>query len=323
MLLEYFSPLRVEWALALPCRVIRPHTTPIRQQRLSRGQIHLRLSEAIELWTQRAQIGADASNPPFPIELCIDERLIHGGRLMDIQLDRFMLLKPVDMGYTIAPLTFVCDHDGCGLYRNYRTVKDAHISLRDLTHCPHCRRQSRWRQLDVIHVHPSGGWVPLRPGRYEWREGRGGEMDVQEPNGFCSHCSSRNFRLSIDPRGPSHWRFVCAQCGTPDYAMMRQNDPDTLRVLREEAAQHIGRARMEVISYRASAAHYAHSEQFVLFGRDNPEIMVLMDRSRQADLIQFIARRFGFGDAQRPPIPAIIDALKEQGEQALAEELSP
>ncbi|WKE65786.1 hypothetical protein PVT67_00585 [Gallaecimonas kandeliae] len=275
-----------------------------------RAQISLRLDEAIQSWVRRAQTASDS----VPMaSMCVSDWILNQGQLGKVTLDRFMLVKPVNMGYTLAPLTFVCEHEGCGLYRGFDTVKQTRKEMENLIQCPNCHRPARWRQLDVIHVHPSGHWEPLRPGRYDWRVGEDGQGYLQRPRSYCAQCSNDSFRLVMDPRGLSHWRFVCANCNTPDFAQMRQNDPVTLESLKDQVQSRPGYARMEAISYRASAAHYAQSDQFVLFGRDNPEIMSLLDQSRESDLVHFIATQFGFGHGERPTFEELALALRERG----------
>ena len=48
-------------------------------------------------------------------------------------------------------------------------------------------------------------------------------------------------------------------------------------------------ARMEAVSYRASAAYYPQSDQFILFAQQQEGLLSLLDPSRQGELKSFLA----------------------------------
>jgi hypothetical protein len=73
---------------------------------------------------------------------------------------------------------------------------------------------------------------------------------------------------------------------------------------------------MEPISYRASAAYYAQSEQFILFDEQQSGLLSYLDISKQAELADFIAGHFNYGRS-RPDmaeIEAILN-LTEEGQR--------
>lgn len=52
---------------------------------------------------------------------------------------------------------------------------------------------------------------------------------------------------------------------------------------------------MEPISYRASSAFYAQSEQFVVFSQKDQGLLALLAEGHEAELASFIASQYGFG----------------------------
>ena len=58
---------------------------------------------------------------------------------------------------------------------------------------------------------------------------------------------------------------------------------------------------MELISYRASSAYYAQSEQFVLFPESEHQLMAMLEPQRQSELASFLGKQFRFGDGELTP----------------------
>jgi hypothetical protein len=71
--------------------------------------------------------------------------------------------------------------------------------------------------------------------------------------------------------------------------------PFTTEVFRETAGKRVGERRMEPISYRASSAFYAQSEQFVVFSQKDQGLLALLAEGHEAELANFIASQYGFG----------------------------
>ena len=115
------------------------------------------------------------------------------------------------MGYAPAPLTFVCNH--CGLYRYFGSVDD--FSKREVGSAKREVHEDagncQWRQLDVIFVHWSGRWEPVRPGKWNWDENN---KKVQEPFDRCTQCGQNEFRLETrhSESAIGGWYFVCTNC---------------------------------------------------------------------------------------------------------------
>jgi len=278
-------------------------------------QILTRLDEALSGWFERAYNcrPADANNR-INAELCIDNALLNDTHTSVQQVDRgrLIFLNPSDMGYAPAPLSFVCNH--CMLFMNFKNVNEFKKNRTLLTNSK-CRSEKhdhcQWRQLDVIFVHWSGNWEPVIPGKYDWD---GTNHRLREPINACRLCHGKDFFLNTTSPSIGNWFFKCANpaCNDVDSRAWLKNDRVTIEILKDEFPQRIGEARMEPISYRASSAFYAHSEQFVLFVNEQDEFLRLLDPSKAIELSNFIASQFGYGKA-RPSMEEIEAELVQRG----------
>lgn len=278
-------------------------------------QIHLRLREVWQSWFSRAMQGGTVDHPVLPNQ-CLDPALLRDGAFYAPAPARFELVDPKAMCYVPAPMDFVCNT--CGRFKRYETVREASVELVQLkqqncdTRKPEHKGKCRWRQLDVIFVHWSGNWEAPMPGRWEWN---GQEQKVRKPSGSCPLCQSRNFYLIDKSPRIGEWVFECEN-GHKYGDSWLQNDPITTRMLGDEATRRPPRwRRMEPISYRAAAAFYPHSEQFIVFSADQRDLIAMLQEGNEAELGGFIAERFGLG--VRPPSEAeIVEMLRKAGHAA-------
>lgn len=279
-----------------------------------KDQVFARLEESLKEWFERAYQcrQADIKHPIKP-ELCVDQELLNDERtaLREFNHDRFILVDPLWMGYTPAPLTFVCNT--CGLFRSFSSIKDFREKKSVMDR--ECRgrpgRRCQWRQLDVIFVHWSGNWKPVMPGKYDWSKE---DHKLRDPINRCPQCHSEDFLLNTASPNIGNWFFKCVNCGAqPDNSGgWIKNDEVTIRALKDEFPIWPAAARMEPVSYRASSAFYAQSEQFVLFATEQSQLLALLDPTKVNSLSGFIAERFGFGRS-RPSMEEIERLLKETG----------
>lgn len=288
-----------------------PNLSPATQ-----NQILGRLNEAVSGWFNRAFNCRpnDANHLVLP-ELCVDLTLLNNDRtgIQPVDRGRFVFVSPSHMGYAPAPLTFVCN--ACGLFRGFKNVTEFEKAKFSLS-ARNCRANSRhccqWRQLDVIFVHWSGNWEPVMPSKYDWDSVR---HQLREPINRCSHCHSEDFILDTSSPSIGKWFFKCAnsKCGVIDEGGWLKNDRVTIEALRDHfAGDRISEGRMEPVSYRASSAHYALSEQFILFDAGSDDLLGLLDPIKAADLEAFIAEQFGYGK-MRPSVVDIERDLKARG----------
>ncbi len=275
----------------------------------AKNQIQVRLNEIARSWFERAHSCRDKS--PHP-RLCLDDAMLKPGtsQVEGLSLDRITFVNPVRMGYAPAPLTFVCNH--CESFYRFNTVDQMMKQLPTMQHRKCAKRSGhcQWRQVDVIFVHWSGNWEAATPGRWEWDENT--EKSVLKD--WCPNCYSRDFYL-LTKHSPAigQWHFKCAKCGWVPSAQWLQNDRFTTEVLGASTYTQ-GERRMEPISYRASAAFYPQTDQFIIF-EEGSKLLPLLDPVHRSDLENFIASQYGFGST-RPSLSELEELLKQAGQSA-------
>lgn len=276
--------------LAIPDRAAEQDRATISEP--TRRQIIMRLAEAWQSWFTRAQSAQYRGNSIDPRQ-CIDEFLLRQGVVTPKGEANLAFVNPVHMAYVPAPLTFVCNH--CGFFKAYgdplKLIKDR--ASFDRHQCRSAKHQyCQWRQLDVIFVHPSGEWSAATPGRWEWNS------KTQEPNlaaMTCAMCHGDEFFLHTQSPRIGQWSFQCAnkKCNHQRDAW-RVHDLFTTEILQDRSDKMVAERRMEPISYRASAAYYAQSEQFIIFSEDDHELLGLLQEGQHSKLANFLAKQFGF-----------------------------
>jgi hypothetical protein len=277
-------------------------------------QIITRLAEVWESWFGRAVSAPNAGRPVDP-RLCIDQRLLReGGVVQSLGMANLVFVNPIRMSYVPAPLTFVCNH--CGLFKAYETPTEL-ARDRASFEAQACRsrpgRTCQWRQLDVVFVHWSGDWQPAMPGRHEWNDT---DAQVRLTRRVCALCHGDRFLLHTQSPRIGEWSFQCANQTCNDRRdAWRQNDKWTTEVLGADSNRVIDARRMEPISYRASSAYYAQSEQFVVFSERDQGLLELLQEGRRRALGEFIAEKFGFGGAL-PSLEEMREILLQGGHQA-------
>lgn len=280
----------------------------------TQSQILQRVEELARTWFQRALHCRAPDGPPVPPELCVDREFLNDARdgIRRPGAHRVVFLDPIQMGYRPAPLAFRCRH--CQLFRSYETVQRLHRDLDQLApaHCPHPKHPARcdWQQLDVIFVHWSGEWHSPTPGRYEWNAA---EKRVRLIGDRCG-CGSSDFELNTDSAAIGRWYFRCARCSEPKGEQWILSDEFTVATLGDAYTGRFDEARMEPISYRASATYYPLTEQFIQFDRDNEEALAILDPERRLQLERFIGQLCRF-EGGMPSLEEIRQLLIEIGKE--------
>lgn len=281
-------------------------------QAATKSQIILRLQEIWQSWYVRAS-GVGSDERQIAPQQCLDEAILNGASVVPLGADRLAFLSPLRMGYAPAPLTFVCNK--CSLFKRFQSAHDLARNMDQLrkNRCtaPQAQGPCQWRQIDVVFVHWSGEWMPVTPGRWEWDERNNTRRLYGEE---CNLCGGLDFKLNTDSPRIGKWHFYCANptCGHKGSNEWRQNDRFTTEVFRNQANSRVSERRMEPISYRASSAYYAQSEQFVLFPESEHQLITLLEPQREAELAAFIGTLFRFGGAQLKP-DEMRSALLEAG----------
>ncbi len=268
----------------------------------TRSNILERMEQFGDAWFQAAMQARDRKpdqakeHPVLPTQ-CVDKKLLdeHQQSFQLLGADKLFFSTPSNMGYTPAPLTFVCRY--CDLFREFRNLREMNKELPKLQSNP-CPDPSApngtcsWEQLDVIFVHWSGNWAPASPNMWDFRNGSAAVNRTQ-----CLSCGSSDFRLNRDSPKLGEWHFVCAKCAKPRDRWL-QNDRDTLDLFKTKVGE--GRlkgpteVRMEATPYRASNAYYVQSDLFIDFRDGTGTLSGLLRRGAELELEDFIARTYGF-----------------------------
>jgi hypothetical protein len=292
--------------ISIPDQSAVPDVADINTQ--TQEQIMLRLQETWQSWFSRAYSITTDERPIDPTQ-CIDGMLLHGSSLRPLGVSHLQFVNPLKMGYAPAPLSFVCNT--CGMFKEYESAADAakHINVFDPSNCPNPKKKSncKWRQLDVIFVHWSGDYMPATPGMWEWSDQNKGAYRRGQ---ICASCGSMDFLLHTHSPRIGEWGFECANCGHRERATWLQNDKFTTEVFRDTARAPSER-RMEPISYRASSAFYAQSEQFVVFSDRDQNLLTLLAAQNAPALTSFIGDKYGYGGTE--PTPEEMRAILLQG----------
>lgn len=264
----------------------------------TKDQIFERINELGRAWFDTA-VRARDNNPNKPKVMasqCVDWSMLDVTRT-DFQAPgqgRVYLCKPSHMGFTPAPLAFVCRH--CSLYRHYESLKALNEQLEVLktTKCSKREGACDWEQMDVIFVHWSGTWLPPFPGQFQWD---GNEQKVVRRDSQCV-CGHTEFRLNRKQPGIGDWFYECAKCSKPLSPKWRQNDPETLRQIGPAFTEsRRTEVSMQAAPYRASAVYYVKQDLFIDFKDGGLDLLARLRPGREEQLKDFIATRYGLGVA--------------------------
>ena len=272
-----------------------------------RDQIIEGLEEFCQNWLARGMaIGGTRNAPVYEVQL-LDTCFFNPVRnTVDIAVDSFEFMRPDRMGYLPGPLVYRCDI--CHKVKEY--VSAAHQVAEPLSTA--CTAEGgpqdcRWRQLDVVYVHWSGGLEGLSP--YRNTLGQGGELR-KIPR--CQ-CGVEDFQLLKNGSQFARWRFRCVGCGAE--REVYQTDPFSLSLLKPRmdggAPHEWSEINMIPVSYRASPVFYVQSSRFIVYDSD-PEVVTLMTPGREAELTARIASIHGFGSSD-PSDERVREQLESKG----------
>jgi len=282
----------------------------------TKSQILLRLREIWQTWFTRG-FALNETDRIIDPRQCLDEALIRGGSVAPLGGHQVEFVSPLRIGYAPAPLTLVCNK--CQTFKSFRSAYGMSAGLEALKklkcETTEKKRACQWRQLDVIFVHWSGDWMPATPGRWEWNDRTGQPWLSGER---CAMCDGDEFKLNTASPRIGQWHFYCAKpgCGYKASDEWRQNDQFTTAILRTDAGKRNSERRMEPISYRASSAFYAQSEQFVVFAKKDHKLLSLLEPERRAELEEFIATKYRLsgGSYTRDEMKSVLLTAGHAGE---------
>lgn len=231
---------------------------------------------------------------------------------VDIALNSFQFMKPDRMGYLPGPLVYRCDN--CHVVREY--ISAAHQLADPLPaacRAYHGERDCKWRQLDVVFAHWSGGLEGLSPYR-NMLDGNGDAMRIKR----CQ-CGTEEFKLIKQGQHFSRWRFQCTGCEALREVV--QTDSFSLGLLKplmDTGEPHQwSEINMLPVSYRASPVFYIQSARFIVYDSD-ADIISILGPNRTEDLVGRIAEIHGFGGGDPSP-----ERIREQLARANQDAMFP
>ena len=262
------------------------------------------IQEYFEAWADRAGRGANLAHA-VPPALTVDSRVLSEG-VVRVRVGELAFQVPDQVGYVPFPLSFACSR--CGLHREGRRLdRLAEDAERFRNACPTgaagCTND--WQQIDVVLTHWSGEIEGISPSYRHWISERGEFREITN----CSSCGSDCFYLRRPPGPLAGWHFECVSCRL--VRPILQRDATTLNALGPLLDQNlasVAEINMEPISYRASAAYYAHGDRLLVFEEDR--FLSLLSHAQGTQLETFITTAFGY------PAASLSDADKERLLQA-------
>jgi len=259
---------------------------------ITQRMIGEQIQEYFEAWAVRAMRGQNLRHPVPPV-LAVDNRALSDNAIR-VRLGELAFQVPDQIGYVPFPLSFSCTR--CGLHRECRRLdRLSQDAERFRQACPTGAASCAddWQQIDVVLTHWSGEIEALSPSYRYWSSPT---QEVREIS-RCASCESDRFFLRRPPGALAGWHFECVACRTVRGVLQR--DLRTLEVLGPLIDQNqavFAEINMEPISYRASAAYYAHGDRLLVFDQD--EFVSLLGGGQIGQLESFLANNFGYPPTQ-------------------------
>lgn len=258
---------------------------PLLLNEYAENQIYESIEERIVAWYEAAMRAATNPEP----KMCVDASLLDRdtNELKDsLKKNIFDLVEPTEIGYSPAVLSFVCSK--CEVIKTFDNLDKFHKDQNILNHCK-CSlsgESPRWKQLDIVFVHPNGNYEQPEPWVWFYDNNRG---TVYKTKHRC-RCGSFDACLDNSSSQIGKRYYYCAECGMARDDRWLQNDREYLREFPHgtDRQRPIEEIRMKPVSYRSNSVHYPIQEMIIDFGK-NKRLEALQDERK---LLSAIADRF-------------------------------
>jgi hypothetical protein len=273
-------------------------------------QIYDSLEEKIGAWYSSAM---GAETVPVP-EMCVDEKLLVRDKTTlqePMKKEIFGFVEPTEMGYKPTLLSFVCN--GCKSVRTFENLRQFEKRQAELNTClcTGSGEKSRWRQLDIVFVHPNGNYEQPLPWQWYYDEKSANRIRAKSR---CEACGSNDVRLDDKSSQIGKRFYYCANtsCNLPRDDRWLQNDKEYIEKFSPNTARErsIEQIRMKPVSYRSNAVHYPLQDMIIDFGKSD-RLEVLNDLTNNK-LISAVADRFGM-NRSKPSYEEMRDAVTSSG----------
>lgn len=273
-------------------------------------QIYDAIEEKISAWYTSAM---NAETTPTP-DMCVDEKLLtNDASALQEPMNRAILgfVEPAEMGYKPALLTFVCTT--CKLVRAFENLRQFESRKRDLKQClcTTVGEKCKWRQLDIVFVHPNGNYEQPLPWQWYYDDRR---FSLRKAKSRCEACGCEEVRLDDKSAQIGKRFYFCANsdCNLPRDDRWLQNDKEYIVKFapNTQTERPIEEIRMKPVSYRSNAVHYPMQDMIIDFGKSD-RLEVLNDLTNNK-LIGAVADRFGIARS-KPSFDEMGDAVNSNG----------
>lgn len=270
-------------------------------------QIYESIEERIRTWYDAAIRAATGPEP----KMCVDNRLLDNekeGLKDNLRKNVFDFVEPTDVGYVPAVLSFVCSK--CELIKTFDNLSNFQKCQSELNSCK-CSEgggSPKWKQMDIVFVHPNGNYRQPEPWVWFYDNNTGSTYKTK------NRCRCGSYDACLDNSSSQIGKrfYYCASCGMARDDRWLQNDTEYLKEypLGTNRQRPIEEIRMKPVSYRSNSVHYPIQDMIIDFGRSE-RLDALQDNRK---LLSAISDRFQIPRSKSSPqeIEALVrDKLGE------------
>ena len=271
-------------------------------------QIYESIEERIRTWYDTAMRAATNPEP----KMCVDGWLLDNektGLKDNLRKSVFDFVEPADIGYVPAVLSFVCSK--CEVIKTFSNLSNFQEKQSNLNSCK-CSDDGgmpKWKQIDIVFVHPNGNYRQPEPWVWFYDNNTGSTYKTK------NRCRCGSFEACLDNSSTQVGKkyYYCASCGMARDDRWLQNDTEYLKAypLGTNRQRPIEEIRMKPVSYRSNSVHYPIQDMIIDFGRSE-RLEALQDNRK---LLSAISERFDIPRAKSSQDEMEAAVKEKLGEQ--------
>lgn len=271
-------------------------------------QIYESIEERIRTWYDTAMRAATNPEP----KMCVDGWLLDNektGLKDNLRKSVFDFVEPANIGYVPAVLSFVCSK--CEVIKTFSNLSNFQEKQSNLNSCK-CSDDGgmpKWKQIDIVFVHPNGNYRQPEPWVWFYDNNTGSTYKTK------NRCRCGSFEACLDNSSSQVGKkyYYCASCGMARDDRWLQNDTEYLKAypLGTNRQRPIEEIRMKPVSYRSNSVHYPIQDMIIDFGRSE-RLEALQDNRK---LLSAISERFDIPRAKSSQDEMEAAVKEKLGEQ--------
>lgn len=181
--------------------------------------IFTQIEESARNWMQIARNSEAEFTRP---QDCLDSTFLQNDKFR-FSRNHLELVKPEAVGFQPMPTVFFCEACKVVASPKSNSSRDALKLIKRLkqsnytTHGRHSKCEigcCKWKQLDVVFIHPNGAILPGRPERYDKYGFKPRKCD----------CGGKEHMIYKSSPKISEWKYKCSDCGNFTVNQWRQNE---------------------------------------------------------------------------------------------------